>query len=204
MDNSTRLALERLCSKCGEWVWLSCFPFTNTSYKLKDGTVVFKSYRLSYCADCLRRQKRDLEERRSKRRRHRTAAQRRRNNALPSSRAARRRYRHRLRAYGTVTIPTAVVKPFLDRMVALAGSRRALAAIIGVPERTLYAISHEERKGIRQATVDRLSVHGEFTLQEVLDRAKEWALLTGDPWPHGYEGSRIRKRYRKVGMSRSG
>jgi hypothetical protein len=33
---------------------------------------------------------------------------------------------------------------------------------------------------------DRVCQHADFTLEELTERALEWAEVTGDPWPFGY------------------
>lgn len=62
-----------------------------------------------------------------------------------------------------------------------------LAAEAGINPRSLSRIMDDPAcKSAALNVCDRLAMVGDFTLEELTDRAREWALLTGDPWPYGY------------------
>lgn len=56
----------------------------------------------------------------------------------------------------------------------------------GVDEALMFRILDGKKKSVALDTADRLATHADFTLEEIYDRAAEWALLTGDKWPKGY------------------
>lgn len=182
------------CSKCGKRK--KEFPSVTRSYRLKNGEVRYNTYKLSYCLVCLRRQKREAERNRAPRKRKLTPEQKRIANARSSSKAARRRYRQTLKgkqadkrtkkkaqAKLKARIPTPVIQPFVEQMVRRAGTLRAVAEATGVHERRLREILRGRTKSVSIPICDSLSLHAEFTLQELVERAEEWALLTGNSWP---------------------
>ena len=99
-------------------------------------------------------------------------------------------------------LPAAVVRPYLSRMLRefqepannLAfgpGSHKGyddLAELVGVHRDTLRHIDDGSRKQVTIEVADKLALHADFTLDELTDRAREWAMLTGDRWPKGYHG----------------
>lgn len=98
-----------------------------------------------------------------------------------------RRYRRRQRLIQMANIPVPVIRPFVAVMAKDVGGQRELARRTGVHERLIWAIIKEERKGMTIDTCDKLAVYsGLFTLDELAERAREWAQLTGDRWPVGY------------------
>jgi hypothetical protein len=193
----------RRCPRCGNY-GKQVFPKTRSSYRLKDGTVVRKEYELKYCHACLRRQKNRAERQRGPRKR--TSEEKTRNNHLPSSKAARRRYRKtkkgkrtgrrsKIRARRkalrllTAPVPVEIIQPYLTRLLETR-TQRGLELETGVSARTQHAILKGERRGATLETLDGLAQTGEFTVEEIYDRAKEWAFLTKDSWPDGYQRGR--------------
>jgi hypothetical protein len=64
-----------------------------------------------------------------------------------------------------------------------------LAEWMGIDESTVRKLFTGRAATVSQYAIDGLACRpeAEFTLYEVLDRAREWAVLTGDSWPFGYK-----------------
>lgn len=63
-----------------------------------------------------------------------------------------------------------------------------IARRTGVAERSLNRVLEATYKSVELEIADKLAAAGDFTLNELTDAAREWALLAGDPWPLGYRG----------------
>jgi len=115
----------------------------------------------------------------------------RRRNAKPEQKRAQKLYRRRVRKRflqeARAGIPTCIVQPYLAAMVNRAsGGVVEVATRTGIPERTLQQVLKLRTKSVHYVLVDLLAQHEDFSLQELMQRAREWALLTGDDWPKGY------------------
>lgn len=120
--------------------------------------------------------------------------------ALRKYRAKRKQAARLARAKLTAALPLAVVRPFVLAMlqrvaVDLPESTRVerkwmgigeLADLTGVSEKQLRRILNETVKMVELDVCDRLQTHEDWNLGELVSRAEEWALLTGDAWPVGY------------------
>lgn len=102
----------------------------------------------------------------------------------------------------SANLPAEVVRPFLERLLleyktpatSLAVGEPPskgygeLAVATGVHRDTIRHIMDGTRKGVAIEVIDKLALHADFTLEELTDRTREWAMLTGDRWPVGYHG----------------
>lgn len=137
--------------------------------------------------------------------------QRARRNGLKRRQALRERERMELEA----AIPGPVLLPFIQEMlhdvrVSVGAPPEnfrgkywgigVLEARTGVSARLLALILDGKKRSVTLEICDRLQLQSDFTLGELTDRAREWALLTGDPWPRGYTGQ-SRKYFKIRGTS---
>ena len=93
-----------------------------------------------------------------------------------------------------VNLPVAVVAPVLEVVKrTYAGGVEGMAEIIGVSDTTLSKILKPNGKKTEVSIdiADRIVLHSDFNLEDLYDRAAEWAHLTGDPWPKGYNRTRL-------------
>lgn len=63
-----------------------------------------------------------------------------------------------------------------------------LSTISGVPERSIFRMFQADAASMTLDLADRLFMHTDYTLDDLVDIASEWAMLTSDPWPIGYRG----------------
>lgn len=115
-----------------------------------------------------------------------------------SRRATDRRYQRRKRAEWRANIPMAVVQPYVERVVRDMRTRgntvEEICEVVGISKHVLEKVQQGRGRSVAQDFCDALALHGDFTLEEMYERAKEWALLTGDPWPVGYDYTGRNKR----------
>jgi hypothetical protein len=129
-------------------------------------------------------------------------------------RKASKRYREKLKRMRKARLPVAPVKPYLEWMLRAARAQQEaeraegvrfsdhrthggdnlmgytrLAEWMGVDEATVRKLFNGAAQTVSQYAVDSLASRreAEFTLGEVVARAREWAVLTGDSWPFGYK-----------------
>lgn len=120
-----------------------------------------------------------------------------------SSARAHKKYINKLRQQ-TAALPTDVVRPFVDRMLAeikaehglssRSGGRDRkrspnglLAEVTGLTVEDIYNIVKAQPiKKVRVDIADKLALAAGIPLHVFYERAEEWALLTGDSWPEGY------------------
>lgn len=118
----------------------------------------------------------------------------------------RREKARRARRELMAPIPTAVLEPIVrvlcrwgaadqEGMTTGVLGTAVVATRTGLSARRIYAILHREGKSCSLDTVEAICNAYDFiSLDELRERTREWAQLTGDPWPDGY---RIVKRRRK-------
>lgn len=119
--------------------------------------------------------------------------------AIRNYSAKMKRARQLARLKATAAIPNAVVRPYVLAMlrriaVDLPEGRPdqkwtgigELSTSTGVSDKQLRRILNETQKMVELDVCDRLSLCEDFTLEELSQRAEEWATLTGDDWPIGY------------------
>lgn len=201
----------RTCKGCNLEQDIEEFPWQNGGLR-KDGTRY--RARANYCKGCVREREARKRERNRARIRERNNEWRAKNPELSRARykryndtekgkAARKRYAHsykgRVRAAAnrrrqrriaklrlTANIPTPVIRPYVERLVIELGSVKALASAVDIDPKTLDRVVNGSSKSVQLDTADKLSLLGDFSLDELAYRAAEWALLTGDKWPVGY------------------
>lgn len=107
-------------------------------------------------------------------------------------------------------LPVAVVKPYVERVLREFGipadslarglpsvkgekmddvqdqGHREMARALGVGEDTIRNVLRGRNKSVSLSFCDKLCAFADFSLEELTDRAEEWAFLTGDSWPMGY------------------
>lgn len=100
---------------------------------------------------------------------------------------ALRRQPERLRELELVAnLPVIVVQPYVEELLRRHENLRALSQHAKVQERELRRILKSQKQQVGLRTCDLLSVIGDFTLDELAERAREWADLTGNEWPIGF------------------
>lgn len=79
----------------------------------------------------------------------------------------------------------------------LIGVKR-LAEVSSVDERVIRRVFEKDSLSMSLDTMDRLIMYTDYTLDDLMDMASEWAMLTDDPWPVGYRGvARMLKEMRE-------
>lgn len=105
--------------------------------------------------------------------------------------AAQRRYKARRKRMAVARLPYEVCAPYFERLLRYMKAEypddalEVLAEWAGCPRDQLYRYTAGLRSSVPQEVMDALSLEADFTLDELIDRAREWALLTGDSWPMG-------------------
>lgn len=104
----------------------------------------------------------------------------------------------------TANIPSPVLKPYIEKLLREFGipldspevrqrgtmGLQALADAVDVDATVLRRVLKGQSRSVEIHTVDQISTYADFSLDELVERAEEWALLTGDPWPKGYYSKR--------------
>jgi hypothetical protein len=85
------------------------------------------------------------------------------------------------------------------------GPYKVLAEIVDISPDVLHDIANKKRlRSVSVENADKLAMHGDFSLDELYERAEEWAVLTGNDWPDGYTRKRRKPkgRRRKPGQTK--
>lgn len=93
-------------------------------------------------------------------------------------------------------IPSEVLKPYLETAIReldqpdekglLGGGVSRLARLTGVSERRISEVRNGGKASMNLDMVDKIAARCHFTLEEITERTREWALLTGADWPVDY------------------
>ena len=191
------------CSRCPRWAPRTKEHFAWTRREDRE-------YLLSYCRECGREARRktraknpDIYRENTQRWRAKNPEGRkrldRRYNSTDAGRRRLKRAERLSRILAVAPIPTPVVKPFVEQacreLARFAGDnvkgeipgQTQLAEATGVNQRRIYDILNNKSRSVSIDIADALCTEIGTSLPELVERAREWAVLTGDPWPHGYK-----------------
>lgn len=105
-----------------------------------------------------------------------------------AEKARTKEYKRKKRIEFQADLPLEVIVPFLQEAVQVFG-HSAYARLVGFNEKRLRTLLEGgPGTAVSVALADKLAMAsgGRFTLEELHDRTKEWAFLTGMPWPEAY------------------
>jgi hypothetical protein len=96
-------------------------------------------------------------------------------------------------------IPAPIILPYVQSLQARFASAtervsnvefsgmNLMRELTGVPDTAIRKVLNGKKDRMPLEYCDNLSLHGDFTTQQLYDEALEWALETSNEWPIGYE-----------------